>query len=74
MIDYRETLVTILHSTDRKAAAKELNISLQSLSYRVNAMRKAGVKIPTLPKRRILDDLLVAQLNSLIKKYKKAEL
>lgn len=73
MIDYRETLVTLLNSTDREAAAKTLGISKQSLSYRVNQMKKAGVKIPTPPKRRTLDDLMVAQLNSLIKKYKSQE-
>jgi len=73
MIDYRETLVTLLHSEDRHVAAKTLNISVPSLNYRINQMKKAGVKVPTPPKRRTLDNLMVAQLNSIIKKYKTSE-
>lgn len=73
MIDYRETLVTILHSSSKQEAARTLNISVASLSYRVSQMKKAGVKVPTPPRKRVLDNLLVAQLNSLIKKYKSSE-
>jgi len=73
MIDYGEVVVTVLNSESREAAAKNLGISKQALSYRLTELKKAGVKFPTPPKKRVLDDLMVAQLNSIIRKYKESK-
>lgn len=69
-VDYRETLVTYLRSDSIEDAARNLGLSKASMSQRLVTMRRAGVKIPK-KRKKILDELMVAQLNSLISKHKK---
>lgn len=69
VIDYRETLVTYLRSETVEEAANTLKISKSVLNSRVSVMRKRGVNVPHKTKR-ALSDLDVAQLNSIIRKFK----
>lgn len=70
-VDYRETLVTYLRSSSQDEAAKTLGISLATLKGRIAAMKKAGVNVPSISRKTALGKLEVAQLNSVINKYKK---
>lgn len=69
-VDYRDTLITYLRSEDVESAASSLNITKVALMGRLSIMRKHGVNIPK-KRRPMLTSLDVAQLNSLIKKFKK---
>lgn len=68
-IDYRETLVTYLNSTDIDEAAKNLKITKVALLGRIRLMRKVGVKVPLARRGTGLDSLMIAQLNSIIIKH-----
>lgn len=68
-VDYRETLVTYLHCKNVEETAETLKISKAALMCRLTTMRKAGVKVPPATRRHFLDNLGVAQLNSLINKH-----
>lgn len=70
-VDYRETLVTYLHATTTEEAAKTLNISSATLHSRLAQMKKRGVKVPPKAAKNQLNDLGVAQLNSIINKHLK---
>lgn len=70
-VDYRETLIVYLRSDSVADAAKTLNTTKQALSSRINAMRKAGVKVPRKTRLSGFGDLEVAKLNSIVNKYLK---
>ena len=69
-VNYRETLVTYLNSETLERAAENLGVSKATLQSRLHTLKKAGVKVPLKKRSSGLTDLEVAQLNSLIKKYK----
>ena len=72
-VDYRETLFAYLHSEcDLYKTCEVLKISPATLRGRLANLRKLGVKVPpvrTAP--RLPDSLEVAQLNSIVNKWKK---
>lgn len=73
MVDYRETLITFLRSDSLEQAAKELQITKAALTYRLQRLKKAGVRVPRKSNQRLAFDALeVAQFNALVKKYSKA--
>lgn len=71
-VDYRETLVTYLNSEDMEHAANTLGVSNATLSSRLSTLRKHGVKVPR-KLRKGISDLEIAQLNSIVKKWKEAK-
>ena len=73
-VDYRETLVTYLNQEcDTKKTAEVLNISTVTLHGRIAALRKMGVSVPKSQRKTALDKIEVAQLNSIINKWKKEQ-
>lgn len=72
-VDYRDTLVTYLNSNSVEEACRNLSVTPAGLNYRLNTMRKAGVKVPK--KQRAANDLtselFIAQLNNLIRNHQK---
>lgn len=70
-VDYRETLVTYLHSESLDDAAKTLGITRTALVARMKTIRKAGVPVPRKTARRGISRLEASQLTSIVKKWEK---
>lgn len=73
-VDNRDFVVAYMNSKSLDEVAKVTGMKDgRSVSAKATYLRKMGVKLPKLYRsKKITDELEIAQLNSLIKKYSKA--
>lgn len=68
-VDNRDFVVAYATAWTTDDVVKATGMSKAAISQRANYLRKKGVKLPKLSMRRPVDNLEIAQLNSLIKKH-----
>ena len=68
-VDNREFVVAYSAAWTVEDVVKATGMSKPSIYARANYLRKKGVKLPKLSLKRPVDNLEIAQLNSLVKKH-----
>lgn len=69
-VDNRDFVVAWMTSETLDDVVKATGMTKPGVQYKAKTLRDKGVKLPKL-KRQTLGDLEIAQLNSLVNKYKK---
>lgn len=67
---HEDFVVSWMTARNMESVMKETKMSKAAITARATMLRSKGVKLPRLSVKPVLDDLRVAQLNSLVNKYK----